>query len=109
MAFVPIENDKTFVRDTSNRAVLNTDVSSLERYYIQRKVAKQRIKEQEEVKEEEAKEEEEQESEEVFEIEIDDVTYFATDEENGILYEVGPDGDVGKQVGIIKDGEPIFE
>ena len=51
MAFVPIENDKTFVRDTSNRAVLNTDVSSLERYYIQRKVAKQRIKEQEEVKE----------------------------------------------------------
>jgi hypothetical protein len=46
--------------------------------------------------------------EEVFEIEIDDVTYFATDEENGILYEVDKDGEVGKQVGIIKDGEPIF-
>ena len=52
-----------------------------------------------------AKEEEE---EEVFEIEIDDVTYYATSEENGILYEVDADGEVGKQVGVIKDGEPIF-
>jgi hypothetical protein len=46
--------------------------------------------------------------EEVFEIEIDDITYFATDEENGILYEMTKDGDIGKKVGIIKDGEPIF-
>jgi hypothetical protein len=51
---------------------------------------------------------EEDEDEEVFEIEIDDITYFATDEENGILYEVDKDGEVGKKVGIIKDGEPIF-
>ena len=50
----------------------------------------------------------EEEDEEVFEIEIDDITYFATDEENGILYEMTKDGDVGKKVGIIKDGEPIF-
>ena len=54
------------------------------------------------------KEEVEEEEEEVFEIEIDDVTYFATGEENGILYEMTTDGDVGKKVGIIKDGEPIF-
>ena len=53
-------------------------------------------------------EEEEDDDEEVFEIEIDDVTYYATDEENGILYEVTKTGDVGKKVGIIKDGEPIF-
>jgi len=50
----------------------------------------------------------EEDEEEVFEIEIDDITYFATHEENGILYEVDKDGDVGKKVGIIKDGEPIF-
>jgi hypothetical protein len=49
-----------------------------------------------------------EEEEEVFEIEIDDVTYYATSEENGILYEVLSDGDAGKNVGIIKDGEPIF-
>jgi CII-binding regulator of phage lambda lysogenization HflD len=52
--------------------------------------------------------EEEEDGEEVFEIEIDDVTYYATDEENGILYEVDKNGEVGKKVGIIKDGEPIF-
>jgi len=62
--------------------------------------------EQEDVKDE--SEPEEDVEEEVFEIEIDDVTYFATDEENGILYEVDKNGEVGKQVGIIKDGEPIF-
>ena len=50
----------------------------------------------------------EEEEEEVFEIEIDDVTYFATDEENGILYAVTDDGDIGEKVGILKDGEPIF-
>jgi hypothetical protein len=49
-----------------------------------------------------------EEDEEVFEIEIDDITYYATHEENGILYEVDKDGEVGKKVGIIKDGEPIF-
>jgi hypothetical protein len=53
-------------------------------------------------------EEEEEEEEEVFEIEIDDITYYATGEENGVLYEVTEDGDVGKKVGVIKDGEPIF-
>jgi len=51
---------------------------------------------------------EEEDDEEVFEIEIDDVTYFTTDEENGILYEVTSDGEVGNKVGIIKNGEPIF-
>jgi hypothetical protein len=62
----------------------------------------------EEEAEEEVEEEEAEEEEEVFEIEIDDVTYFATGEENGILYEMTSDGDIGKKVGIIKDGEPIF-
>lgn len=61
-----------------------------------------------EEKEEEVVEEVVEEEEEVFEIEIDDVTYFATHEENGLLYEVDANGDVGKKVGYIKDGEPIF-
>jgi hypothetical protein len=65
--------------------------------------------EEEEEEEESAQAEaEEEEEEEVFEIEIDDVTYYATHEENGILYEVDKDGEVGKKVGIIRDGEPIF-
>ena len=65
-------------------------------------------KDKEDEKDEDEKEEEEEEEEDVFEIEIDDVTYFATGEENGILYEMISDGEIGKKVGIIKDGEPIF-
>jgi hypothetical protein len=47
--------------------------------------------------------------EELFEIEIDDVSYFASDEENGILYEITSDGEPGEKIGIMKNGEPIFE
>ena len=65
-------------------------------------------KKDEEVVEEQEEQEEQEEDEEVFEIEIDDVSYFATDEENGVLYEITPDKDIGKKVGIIKNGEPIF-
>jgi hypothetical protein len=61
------------------------------------------------VGEELGEQEEEEEEQELFEIEIDDITYYATDEENGVLYAVEKNGDVGKKVGIIKDGEPIFK
>ena len=49
-----------------------------------------------------------EEEEEVFEIEIDDVSYFATNEENGPLYEVDEEGNPGNQIGYLKDGEPFF-
>ena len=80
----------------------------------QEEVVEDEEQEQEEVVEEEQQEEEQEvveesdDNEEVFEIEIDDITYFATDENNGILYAMDEDGDVGKEVGVIKDGEPIF-
>ena len=52
--------------------------------------------------------EEDDDEEEVFEIEIEDVTYFATNEENGPIYEVDKNGDPGNKVGYLKDGEPLF-
>jgi len=48
--FVNIENDKHLVRDTTNRAILNTDRAGLENYLAQRQLAKQRLAEQEEMK-----------------------------------------------------------
>ena len=62
--------------------------------------------EEEEVEEEEKKVEEDE--EELFEIEIDDITYCTNNEENGFIYELTEDGEVGKKVGFIKDGEPDF-
>ena len=48
--FVHIEEDKHLIRDTSNRAILNTDRVGLENYLAQRQLAKQRLVEQEEMK-----------------------------------------------------------
>jgi hypothetical protein len=50
----------------------------------------------------------EEDEEEVFEIEIYDVSYFATNEENGPLYEVDEEGNPGNKIGYLKDGEPFF-
>ena len=63
-------------------------------------------KKEEEEEEEESKKEEEE--EEVFEVEIDDVTYFTTNEENGILYAKDENDEPGNQIGYLKDGEPFF-
>ena len=51
----------------------------------------------------------EDDEEELFEIEIDDVSYCTNDEENGIIYALTADGDVGAKIGYLKDGEPFFE
>ena len=46
---VQIENDKHLIRDTTNRAILNTDRAGLERSLAQRQIAKQRMDEQQEI------------------------------------------------------------
>ena len=63
---------------------------------------------EEEEQAEEEQEEEQEEEEEVTEIEIDDVTYYTNDEENGFIYESTEDNEVGDKVGYLKDGEPFF-
>jgi len=58
---------------------------------------------------EEEEEDEEDEEEELIEIEIDDITYCTNDENNGIIYELDKDGNVGKKIGYLKDGEAYFD
>jgi hypothetical protein len=53
--------------------------------------------------------ESDEEDEEFIEIEIDDITYCTNDEENGIIYELYKDGNVGKKVGVLKDGDAYFD
>jgi len=67
--------------------------------------------EQAEEEEEEAvetEEEKEKEEEDFFEIEIEDITYCTNNEENGIIYELSADGDIGKKVGFLVNGEATF-
>ena len=52
---------------------------------------------------------EEEEEEELIEIEIDDITYCTNNEENGIIYELDKEGNVGKRVGCLKEGDAYFD
>jgi cobalamin biosynthesis protein CobT len=66
------------------------------------------VEQKEEVEEQEKQKQEEEEEEELYEIEIDNITYCTNDEENGFIYEMTKDGDVGKKVGYFKDSDCIF-
>ena len=54
-------------------------------------------------------EEDEEDEEELIEIEIDDITYCTNNEENGIIYELDKEGNVGKKVGYLKEGDAYFD
>jgi len=49
-----------------------------------------------------------EEEEELFEIEIGDINYYTNNEENGFIYQITSDDDIGEKIGYIKDGEPFF-
>ena len=66
------------------------------------------VEQQVEEEQVETEAEEEEEEEEFFEIEIDDTTYCTNNEENGFVYELSSEGDVGKKVGFLKNGEVTF-
>lgn len=53
-------------------------------------------------------EKDEDEEQELIEIEIDDVLYCTENEENGFIYEIDEEGNVGEPVGYFKNGEPFF-
>jgi len=53
-------------------------------------------------------EEEEEEEEGVFEIEIDGVSYYTTDELNGSLYSIDVNGDPDVYIGKLENGKAIF-
>jgi len=53
-------------------------------------------------------ENEEEEEEEMFFIEINNVTYCTNDEENGFIYELLEDDDIGKKIGYFKNGKSHF-
>ena len=91
-----------------NEVVEKEAVEEEEEVVVEGEVEEGEVEEGEVVDEEEEVLEEDESEEEVFEIEIDEVTYYATSEDNGILYEMLEGGDIGKQVGTIQDGEPIF-
>ena len=66
------------------------------------------VEEEEEEVEVVEEEEGEEEEAEVFEIEISGVSYYTTDEENGVIYAKTSDDDIGNEVGVFVKGKPKF-
>lgn len=50
-----------------------------------------------------------EEDEEVIEVTIKGKTYYTTDEQNGIIYDVDENGDISIEVGKYKNGKPIIK
>ena len=67
--------------------------------------------EEEEVEEEDVEEEdveEEEDDDEVFEVEVEGNKYFASGTENGLIFEYVDEDTMGKQIGIFKNSQAIF-
>ena len=64
--------------------------------------------EEKEVEDQVEDEDEVDEELEVEEIEIKGVTFYCTDENNGILFEYGEDGEIGDEIGYLKKGSVFF-
>ena len=64
--------------------------------------------EEDEADEADETDEEDDEELEVEEIDIEGVTYYCTDENNGILFECGEDGEIGDEIGHLQNGTVFF-
>jgi hypothetical protein len=73
-------------------------------------VVEEVVEEEEEVVEEEVEDvvEEEEEEEGVYEIELNGKRYYTTSEQNGIVYEVIDDDDVGDEIGKFVNGKLVL-
>ncbi|MEX0598286.1 MAG: hypothetical protein WD512_17495 [Candidatus Paceibacterota bacterium] len=52
---------------------------------------------------------EDDDEEEVCEIEINGVSYYVSDDTNGLIYRIEKDGEIGRCVGKLTSGVPIFK
>jgi hypothetical protein len=96
--------------DEEEESKLEEEESELEKKEEEKPLTKTEEEDDVETENEEDEdvEDEDEEEEDVFEIEIDDVTYFTNNEENGSIYMVDQNGDPGKKIGHLKEGEPFF-
>ena len=100
------ENEKLVEKANKTMdAIYNDKLSSQDNTYDEDEINE--ILPEEEEEEEEEKEEEEEEG--VFEIELEGMSYFTTDEQNGSLYSIDVNGDPDVYVGKIENGIAIFK
>jgi hypothetical protein len=105
-----VEEEEVVVEEEEEEADDASEAVEEEEEVVDEEVVEEVVVEEEAADEVETEksESEAEEEEEFIEIDIDDVTYCTNNEENGFIYELTEDGDVGEKVGYLKDGEPFF-
>jgi len=93
------ENKKDILEKINDKDEIETEASEEE---------VEEVEEVEEIEEVEEVEYNKEEEEELIEIEIDSKTFCTNDEENGFIFELNEEGEVGDKVGYLKEGEPFF-
>ena len=122
--FYEKENIKLEIQETDFQSDKDTNIPELGEHETEQEVEEveedEEVEEVEEVEEDEEveevksvetetkKDDDDDEDEELIEIEIDDKTYCTNDENNGFIYDLDSNGDVGKKVGYLKDGDAYF-
>jgi hypothetical protein len=105
---VEVEDDKEAEEEEVEVEDDNAEEEEVEEVEDDKEVEEVEVEVEDDVETEKSESESEEEEEELVEIEIDDITYCTNDEENGFIYELTKDGDVGDKVGYLKEGEPFF-
>ena len=107
-----VEEEEEEEEEVEEEEVEEEEVEEVEEEEVEEEEVEEEVEEEEEVKSVETEtkndQEEDDDEEELIEIEIDDKTYCTNDENNGFIYELDNDGDVGKKVGYLKDGDAYF-
>jgi len=101
-----VESEEEDVEETE---LSEDEVETEEEKKVESEEEKTELSEDEvETEEEKDEDEDEEEEEELIEIEIDGVTYCTENEDNGFIYVLDKDGNVGETTGYLKNGEPFF-
>ena len=106
-------------KETDNIVLVVEEEEALEEEAVDKEEeeAEDEAEEEEAVEEEEAEEEDStecatsapaEEEEEVYEVCIKGKTYYTSNEKSGVIYGIDSNGDVSLEVGVYKDGKPIF-
>ena len=73
-----------------------------------KRMPKSNDKEPSEKPKQDAEGEEDEDDEEIYIVELDGVDYYTNDDENGNIYKMMEDEDIGPKVGEFKNGEAVL-
>ena len=102
------QEEEVVGEEEEQEEVVEEEVEEQEVEEEEQKVEAEEEDEEEKEEQEEEEEVEEEEEEEVFAITISGKSYYTTNKENGKIYAIDADEEIGDEIGEFKKGKPTF-